>query len=437
MAELDEKGEWKRARNPGAPLNDAGHNYLNGISPDDNLVLLAANYKDPSARERLYLAHRDQGLWTEPVPLDIPGLENRNAYSAFHMASDTRTILLSLEREGGVGYKDLYASFRDPAENWSALLNLGPDINTLADETTPYLAADGVTLYFTTTGRYGFGSSDLFVCKRMDETWTRWSEPRNLGPAINSKGWDANFSLEASGQFAYFTSVNPANQSEDIYRIRLTEGEQIEQVLLVSGLVLDRETRQPLEAVITYASDSDGLEIGEARSVFPSGYYQVALPGGASYQCFARTPGYYALTEVLDLRDLPAFGEVVRNILMVPVKTGEIIPLPGVTFAANKIELQPSSFAELRRVSRMMLEHPGLSIEVSGHTNDRCDPSFCQELSQKRARAVMAFLIENGANPARIIAVGYGREEPVGDNETEAGRAANQRVELRILQADP
>ena len=78
-----------------------------------------------------------------------------------------------------------------------------------------------------------------------------------------------------------------------------------------------------------------------------------------------------------------------------------------------------------------------MTIEVSGHTNDRCDQLYCRELSEKRARAVMAFLIEQGAASDRIIAIGYGKEKPLQDNSTEAGRSANQRVEFKILKTNP
>jgi outer membrane protein OmpA-like peptidoglycan-associated protein len=434
VAERGENNSWKQARNAGPPLNDAGHNYLNGISPDNNLALIAANYENPQARERLYLARRSGADWGKPLALELPGLENQNEYAAFHLASDNRSILLSLEREGGLGYKDLYVSFLNAGASWTPPLNLGPAINTIADETTPYLAPDGSTLYFTTTGRYGYGSSDLFVSKRMDDSWQQWSEPLNLGPAINSSGWDANFTLEANGEFAYFTSYNPANGSEDIARIRLKPaGDQIEQVLVVNGRVLDRESRVALAAAIIYTREADGSEVGDAAAELPEGRYQMVLPGGEAYRFFARARGYYAVSETLDLRQLPSYGQVERDILMVPVRPGEIIPLPGVSFAANSDELQPSSYAELRRVALLLQDHPGLRIEVAGHTNDRCDQSFCQELSEKRARAVLAFLLSQGADPARILAVGYGKEEPLQDNTNEAGRAANQRVELRIL----
>ena len=440
MAQLNSKGKWGKARNAGSPLNDKGHNYLNGISPDDNLALVAANYEHPNEREQLYLARRAEGVWLQPVPLDIPDLVNKNEYSAFHMASDNRTILVSVEREGGLGYKDLYVTFNaqgPQSVGWSSLLNLGPDINTLADETTPYLAPDGQTLYFTTTGRYGFGSSDLFVSKRLDDTWTHWSEPRNLGPKINSEGWDANFSLLASGEYAYFTSRNPKNGSEDIYRILLSPGDQIEQVLVVNGQVLDRQTLLPLKARVSYTLEDGEREMGEAFSELPDGHFQIVLPGGQSYACLASAAGYYALNSKLDLRELPEYGEVVQNILMAPIRAGEVIPLPDVSFEINAADLNASSYPELRRVARLLQDHPGMTIEVSGHTNDRCDQLYCRELSEKRARAVMAFLIEQGAASDRIIAIGYGKEKPLQDNSTEAGRSANQRVEFKILKTNP
>ncbi len=437
VARMKSNGRFRRAVNLGPPLNDAGHNYLNGFSADGQLALIAANYEKPEERERLYLARYQDGKWQQPLPLEIPGLENRNVYAAFHMGQEARTILLSLEREDSYGHKDLYVSLKDESGKWSSALNLGPQINTVADESTPYLAADGQTLYFSSNGRYGYGSADLWMSKRQGQGWTEWSEPRNLGPLINTPAWDANLSLTASGQEAYFTSFNPRSNSEDIYRIRLRPGDQIENLLLLSGRVLDAQSYKALNSTLVFQPEDGSLPMADTKTELPSGQYQILLNGGRAWRIIASCRGYYSGSLNLDLSDLEEYGEMKRDILLIPLRPGQIIPLPELAFEANRFELQTQSAGELLRVSDMMRENPRLKLEVAGHTNDRCDESFCLELSEKRARAVMSFLLEQGVESERLSAIGYGKSAPVQSNDTEEGRQANQRVELRILSAEP
>ncbi len=436
VASRREDGRWKAARNLGAPLNDASHNYLNGISPDGNLALVAGSYDDPAGREGLYLARRVAGEWLQPEPLDIPGLDNRNEYAAFHLASDGRHILASLERPDGMGLKDLYVSRLQDDGSWSPLQTLGPQINTTADETTPYLAPDGVTLYFSTNGRMGYGSGDLFSSRRLDSSWLRWSEPLNLGPAINTPGWDANFSLEASGGRAYFTSFNPASESEDLYRLMLEPGPQLLPVRLLRGLVEDKRSGVPLEAHILGIPAEAGASAAEARASLPDGSFQVLIPSAGEVVLLFEHPGYFPVWKLAEPGPLPG-GSAELRIAMEPMAEGAVYTLPGLAFEVNSAALDPGSTRILAAVAALLRADAGLRIEVAGHTNDRCDPSYCQELSERRARAVMAWLLDAGISPAQVQAAGYGKSRPLREGGTAEEREANQRVELRVLQRGP
>jgi hypothetical protein len=117
-------------------------------------------------------------------------------------------------------------------------------VNTWGNEVSPFMAADGVTLYFATDGRRGFGSMDIWMTKRLDETWLNWSEPLNLGPFINTEGWDAYFTVPAKGDYAYLSTSNPANNSADLYRVKLTKGVRPNPVVLVGCLM--QKPRSPL-----------------------------------------------------------------------------------------------------------------------------------------------------------------------------------------------
>lgn len=432
-----EDGNWWKARNLGKPVNSIGHNYLNGITPDGRLGLLASDHENPGQPEKLYLIHRNGEKWSEPELLEMPGLRNRNRYSAFHLCADARHILISMDRADGFGMKDLYISAKGEDGSWSDPKNLGALINTAGEETTPYLAPDGQTLYFTTDGRYGFGSGDLYVSKRLDESWTNWSEPLNLGPSINNALWNANYSIEASGAWAYFTSYNPITESMDIYRIALGSGHgerQIETVMLLRGRVIDGISGAPLGADISWNARSNPDHLGDARSSDVDGSFQLVLPAGENYLLYAEYPNYYAVAEPVNLKKLDQYKEIKRDIRMMPIRKGEIIPMPQVQFKANSAELELSSSAELFRIASFLKAQPSIVIEIGGHTNDLCGQDYCKELSLKRARSVMQHLVDLGVSVEQLRAVGYGKEQPLVEESGQAAQKKNQRVEFKVLE---
>jgi outer membrane protein OmpA-like peptidoglycan-associated protein len=132
---------------------------------------------------------------------------------------------MSIEREDSEGGRDLYVSFyRHDTKTWTIPKNLGATINSAATELTPFLAADNQTLYFASNGISGYGETDMFFCKRIDDSWTNWTEPINMGKPFNSEDWDAAYSLDAQGEYAYYISYqNTANNSNnaDIFRAKL------------------------------------------------------------------------------------------------------------------------------------------------------------------------------------------------------------------------
>src|SRR5690606_40006543 len=127
-----------------------------------------------------------------------------------------RVLILSVQRLDTQGDKDLYVSFMQADGFWSEPRNIGKVVNTAAYEGSPFIAADGKTLYFTTTGKSGYGDGDIFMTKRLDDTWLNWSEPVNLGPEINTEQWDGFFTVPASGDYAYFSSTENSLGQEDI-----------------------------------------------------------------------------------------------------------------------------------------------------------------------------------------------------------------------------
>jgi len=433
---LNTDGTWSPARNMGPPLNSEGHNFINAISPDGNLALVGGTYTDHTQKDQLFLAHRTATGWSQPRHIQIEDYYNLVEYNSFHMGVDGKTIVMSVKRQDSYGTKDLYVTFQQGDGNWSAPKHMGATINTAGDEVTPFLAADGKTLYFSSNGFPGYGSYDIYMTKRLDDSWTRWSEPLNLGPKINTPGWDAYYSVPASGEYAYFTSYSNSLGGADIFEIRLHEEVKPDVVALIKGRVLTFETKIPIEARIDYESSAYDTVSGFVLSTPASGEYKMVVPVNSEYTLAASAKGYYAIARSVNIPDNEIYREYEVDLYMYSVAIGSVIPLSNIFFDVDQFTLRPESFEELDRCVDFLRTNPGVSIEISGHTNNQCSAGYCVELSRKRAVAVKDYIAEKGINPDRVKPRGYGKERPIDTNETPEGRERNQRVEFTVLKVD-
>ncbi len=341
---------------------------------------------------------------------------------------------MAIIRDGDTyGGEDLYVSFRE-GDEYSKPLNLGTDINSFLDDFTPFLAADNKTLYFSTYGRRGYGSADIFVSRRLDDTWTKWSKPENLGPEINTTGWDAYLSVQASGKLAYMVSGKNSLGSLDIFSITLPKAARPEALVLIKGKVLDKKTGKPLSTTIAYYDLSDNSQISTAISDPNTGEYSLTLPAGKKYSFLAKKEKYFAISENLDVLKIEEYQEIERDLYLVPIEKDAVIRLNNIFFESGKAELQSESYADLNRLADVLLKNATMKIEVQGHTDNVGSDATNQALSKKRAKAVYNYLKNSRNIPARqLTSRGYGEKHPVTSNSTKAGKAKNRRVQFKIL----
>lgn len=225
-AERTEHGEWRSARPLDKPLTASLNNFILAVLDEGERLLVGNRYRSDGRVEGGFSFVRREGTgWGSPEPVSIEGWHSRGRWVSASLSADGKIMVLHAEREGGRGGADLYVTFRRDDGSWSEPRDLGPGINTPGHEITPYLAADGVTLYFSSDGRGGLGGHDIFVTRRLDESWQRWSEPENLGPRINTTGFDAYFIAPAGDDYAYLASSTDATGSVDIFRVLLKEPE--------------------------------------------------------------------------------------------------------------------------------------------------------------------------------------------------------------------
>jgi len=433
-SEVAENGKFTNAVKLPKPINNEYHNSLCSITPDGQKALLMNAYLPNGRMEKgLSIAIKEGNNWGYPKKIEIDKYYNNNKFGEYFLSVSGRIIVMAIERKDTYGGKDVYVSFRKNNGRWSAPKNLGSVVNTPCSEVSPFLAADEKTLYYSSSCFLGYGSHDIYVTRRLDDTWTNWSAPKNLGPAINTKGFDAYYSITASGEYAYFSSTNLNNRSSDIYRIRLQEEAKPKPVVLVKGHVYDKKTKKPIAAKILYESLTTGKEIGEALSKSGDGFYSIVLTAGEKYGFRAKAKGYAAINRNIDLTKLDSYEEIERDLFLVPIEKGQTVRLNNVFFEYDKTDIKEDTHLELDRLVALMKEYPNMKIEIGGHTDNKGSASYNKKLSTKRAKAIYDYLVSQGINRRRLSYKGYGETKPLKSNDTEAGRKANRRVEFKII----
>ncbi len=428
-------GKWQMAANMKKPLNNSSTNSAMSVTPDGNTLFLLHTYNSDGSFKAggLSTSNRSGSSWEIPQDLTIIDHYNLNEYNEFCMSNDKKIIVMALEREQTFGVKDLYVSFQLDNGLWSTPLNLGPVVNTKKGEISPFLAADNTTLYFSSDGHPGYGNNDIFLTRRLDDTWTNWSKPENLGKPINTNDWDAYYSVPASGEFAYFVSAKSGYGNSDIFRIKLPEMAKPRPVVLVKGKVLNQKTNTPLQAIINYFDLQDADNYGTAMSNPETGYYQITLPAGRLYGFLASSDQYISVNENVDLKDLDEYKELERDLYLVPIVIGEKVRLNNIFFETGKWDLLPESFTELDKLVKILNDNQTMEIEINGHTDNVGNDESNLTLSQKRAASVVNYLLSKGIVSTRLDSAGFGETQPVATNDTDEGRALNRRVEFVIV----
>jgi OmpA-OmpF porin, OOP family len=436
----DSTGKWSKAKHLSDKVNASQYNAVYWISPDLNTILLKGSYIDGQYLGMgVSMIHkRSDNSWTNAEMLKINnfGKFSNTLQVGASMGQDGRTLLFYMTDKKESYDNDLYVSFLQRNDVWTEPKSLGKKINLPKfNEMSPFIAADGVTLYFSSDRPGGLGQNDIWMSKRLDESWTKWSEPTNMGSPINTEGSEAFFTLDAGGEFAYLTSSDGAFGASDIVRVKLLEKEKPNPVVLVSGNVYNAKTKQPIAATLIYQTLPDGVEAGTGESSPSDGAFKMVLPYDKNYSIRAAADKYFAISENLNLDSLVKAGykEIHKDLFLVPIEIGQIFRLNNVFFDFDKFNLRPESFVELDRVVKFLNDYPTIEIEMSAHTDAKGSDVYNMTLSDNRSKSVKEYILSKGIPEGRIISKGYGETKPEATNETEDGRQSNRRVEFKIL----
>jgi outer membrane protein OmpA-like peptidoglycan-associated protein len=417
-------------------LNSVQNDGAITFSADGNTaILVRCGQSSPHGGCDLFESFRDAKGWSEPKNMgNMINTEHWESQPA--ISADGRLLFFTSNRPGGFGGKDIWFSRKNKKDQWEKPKNAGPAINTPYDDISPFVHPDGKHLFFASEGHPGNGGLDIFM-SFLDNN--EWSTPINLGSSINSKVDESCFTLAYDGNSGLFSRVKTDPESgrmlSDIFETRLCPEIKIEPMKWVHIFTYSAADSSALNPRIEAIS----INTGESKGLYQSNktnHIVVSIPEETPVALHFYAPDYAFHTEHISQKENQK-GDTILIYLqpLPPSKTTSSPPviLHNLFFDIGSSSLSESSRAEIDKLAAWLQINSTLRIRIIGHTDNVGKAENNKKLSQERAAAVVAALIERGIAADRLESEGAGEEKPIDSNDTDTGRANNRRTEFQII----
>lgn len=403
------------------------------ISQDGKwLVYAGCNFPDGYGSCDIYISFLTAAGWSKRQNLGET-INSESWESTPCLSPDKQALYFSSNRPGGYGGSDLYVSRLLPSGRWSTPQNLGSLVNTVGDESAPFMHADNETLYFTSSGMQGYGGKDIFFSKKL---FGGFDTAVNLGYPINTIDNEGGLIVSANGVNAFFSSDRSEGKGGlDIYTFELREDLRPLNTTWVQGKVYDSITGKGLKAIVELIDVKSRRIVTEVEAD-EGGNYLATLPLGRDYAFSVNKKGYLFYSSRFMLKELVPEKHYEVNIPLQPFAKGANIVLRNILFETGKYVLLPESIAELDKIVAILKENPALRVEIGGHTDNVGKDADNLALSAMRAKAVVDHVVSKGILSLRLTSKGFGAAVPVADNATEQGRALNRRTEMTVVSSN-
>lgn len=388
---------------------------------------------------KIYKAEFIQGKWENITELPFCS----DNYSVAHpaLSPDGKTLYFASNMAGSLGQSDIFKVAINEDGTFGEPLNLGNTINTEGKETFPFISENN-ELYFASDGRQGLGGFDIFVSKIGKDG--RYQTVYNVGAPVNGPMDDFAFIIDTNTKTGYFSSNRSGGDGyDDIYRLKELTPIKFETKPLIAGKVTGLEDGLPIENAKVIVFDTNFKTIKEAFTD-KDGHYELELDKGDTYyvrvekEGFAMREKMITVDQKTQLTDLPfALKKRTKDDIIVGSDLAKAFQIDVIYFDLNKSNIRPDAAEDLGKIIDLMRAYPKIKIDVRSHTDSRASALYNLKLSNRRAKATMAYLIENGISPERITGKGYGETRLLnncsdGQPCTEAQHQENRRSEFII-----
>ncbi len=391
----------------------------------------------------LYFTRFRNGQWLQPRALAINVPDSWDSTPAF--TPDGKTLYFASNRDGGYGGTDIYSAQLNRRGRWVDVQNLGPQINTPGDEMFPFVSEDG-KMYFASNGHPGFGNLDLFAATRRRGKIS----VENLGQPINSTNDDFGL-YQFNLTRGFFSSNRPGGKGDDDIYTYVNEDPDLKVVnYFVVGTTYTTDDANnkivlPNTKVTLLAQDD---EVVSEAFTSENGQFRFRVYAEEDYNLIGEKTDYFTtrkLFTTLDKSvDKSTLKEFITNvtfeteIMMDRIVLEKAIVLNNIYYDLNKWDIRPDAAKVLDSLVLIMGDNPEISIELGSHTDSRAPDDYNMDLSQKRARSAVDYIINQGVDKERIVAKGYGETQLIVPNATnEDEHQRNRRTEFKVLRYNP
>lgn len=410
------------------------------------LVFTSCNNRDGFGGCDLYYSRIKNGKWIRPrnmgPVINTPAWESQPSLSA-----DGSALYFSSNRKHGLGGKDIWVSLRGGDRNgWTTPVNLGSNINTEGNEESPFIHADGYTLYYRSNGLPGMGDFDNYFSARKGDHLS-WDKAANMGYPINTIGHDGALTVSLDGKRGYISSDREflenrsTNTNLEVFTFPLPDYAKPILTTYLKIYVIDAITKEPISANKIELVDVESGTI-LSRNEAEDGEFITSLPAGKKYGLSVEMENYIFQSRYFDLEgNSTAVDPFQITVEMVPIPKEESpnivydtpVVLNNIFFETGSAQLKEVSMLEINRLSSTLKEQPTLKIRILGHTDNVGDNAANKLLSEQRAKAVYDAIAAKGIEASRLSYIGIGEEDPIDTNETKEGRQRNRRTEFILI----
>lgn len=399
VVKKDEKGEWLAPEELTDPVNTEFDEGTPSFSSDGSTMYYTYCAQDPEGNRtsEIYVSLRSSAAWGKGSKANIVK-DSITVLGHPAISPDGKYLYYVSDAIGGQGGKDIYRS-RLIGNDFGPMENLGPEINTPGDELFPYVR-DSVTLYFASNGHPGMGGLDLF--KATKDSTGKWTV-ENMKAPINSMADDFGITFEGANEKGFFSSNrNDARGSDHIYSFEYPTFK-----VFIEGIVFDSD-EYPIEEATIRIVGKDGLN--EKTLAKKDGSYKIELDRDISYVMMASARGY--LNQYFELKTDPEEKNetYIVDFFLSPISQPVVIE--NIFYDFDKATLRPESKEALDEMIKMLNDNPNVTIELGAHTDRKGTVEYNERLAQRRAQAVVDYLIAGGIASDRLEAKGYGKNMP-------------------------